>query len=242
MPPGGPVCTTSHWQRSLTRMIASLYISAHRRGPIRSAALLCAAAVLGLLVALGLARFMSFLIHASEMRLADANRTQMLDFVRVRRDESVARRDRKPERPKVDKAPESPPLDSSSNAAQSVALNVVAPTNITADLELGVGMVTGDGNYLPIVKVAPVYPRQALERGIVGDCMVRYTVTAAGTVTDVEVVEEACEVMAFRRPSIEAAKRFKYKPRVIDGAAVEVRGVRNVFHFELQEGEDRENL
>jgi protein TonB len=27
----------------------------------------------------------------------------------------------------------------------------------------------GDGEYLPIVKVAPVYPRRALERGITGD-------------------------------------------------------------------------
>jgi hypothetical protein len=31
---------------------------------------------------------------------------------------------------------------------------------------LGIG---GDGEYLPIVKVAPVYPRRALERGITGD-------------------------------------------------------------------------
>ena len=35
----------------------------------------------------------------------------------------------------------------------------------------------------------------------------------------------------FYRSSIEAAKRFKYKPRVIDGVAVEVHGVLNRFHY-----------
>jgi hypothetical protein len=33
----------------------------------------------------------------------------------------------------------------------------------------GLGIGTGDGEYLPIVKVAPIYPRRALERGITGD-------------------------------------------------------------------------
>lgn len=223
-------------------MAASQYISARHRSPAGNLILLGACVSLGLLAALALAWFMSFLIHASEMRLANTNRTQMLDFVRVKRDEFVERKDRKPERPQVDKVPEAPPVDRSSDAGEGLALNVVAPTTVTADLDLGVGIATGDGNYLPIVKVAPVYPRQALERGIVGDCMVRYTVTPAGTVKDVTVVEEACEIVAFRRPSVDAAKRFKYKPRVVDGVAVEVHGVRNVFHFEIQEGENREDL
>jgi len=77
-----------------------------------------------------------------------------------------------------------------------------------------------------------------------GDCLVRYTVTTAGTVKDVEVVKEQCPVVAFRRASIEAAKRFKYKPKVVDGEPVEVHGVSNMFHFQWQwdEDMDREKL
>lgn len=223
-------------------MTASPYLSAHRRSHAGNLVLLSACVLLGLFAALGLAWFMSFLINATEIRLADSIRTQMLDFVRVKRDETVERKDRKPERPQVAQAPEAPPANRSSEAGQDLALNVVAPTTLTADLDLGVGVATGDGEYLPIVKVAPVYPQIALARGIGGDCMVMYTVTAAGTVKDVEVVEEQCEEPVFRRPSVDAAKRFKYKPRVIDGVAVEVHGVRNVFHYEWQWGTDREDL
>ena len=52
-----------------------------------------------------------------------------------------------------------------------------------------------------------------------------------GTVKDVEVVEEECSEAVFQKPSIDAALRFKYKPRVIDGVAVEVQGVMNMFHY-----------
>ena len=37
----------------------------------------------------------------------------------------------------------------------------------------------------------------------------------------------------FERAAVEAAYKFKYKPRVIDGIAVEVPGVRNKITFEI---------
>ena len=73
---------------------------------------------------------------------------------------------------------------------------------------------------------------RALQRGIFGQCMVRYTVTNLGTVKDVTVVPGECTHLLFERPSVEAALRFKYKPRVINGVAVEVRGIRNMFYYE----------
>ena len=44
-------------------------------------------------------------------------------------------------------------------------------------LEGGLALESGDGEYLPIVKVAPVYPRRALQRGIEGFVIVEFTVT-----------------------------------------------------------------
>ena len=55
--------------------------------------------------------------------------------------------------------------------------------------------------------------------------------TAAGTTRDVKVIKDRCTSSIFYRPSIEAAQRFKYKPRIIDGVAVEVEGVLNMFHY-----------
>lgn len=189
---------------------------------------------LGGVMALALGFLMYTLTHSSEMKLSETARIQMLDFVRVKRNETVDRKDRKPERPQINEVPEAPPAmkRSSSDAGQTLAVS--APTNMGVDLDVGrIGIGSGDGEYLPIVKVAPVYPRRAVARGLTGTCLVRYTVTTAGTVKDVVVVEEHCTDAVFHRPSVEAALRFKYKPRVIDGAAVEVIGVHNMFHYEM---------
>ena len=177
-------------------------------------------------VALAMAWFMYFLTHSSQMRLSESDRVQMLDFVRLKRNEVVERKDRKPERPEVNEVPDAPPAaDQSSNAGNTLAVSAPLALDTGLDIGTGIGIGTGDGEYLPIVKVAPVYPRRALERGITGTCMVTYTVTTAGTVRDVTVVEGECEHDVFARPSVDAAYRFKYKPRVINGEAVEVLGV-----------------
>ncbi len=186
--------------------------------------------------ALFLAWFMDYLIRSSDMMLTDAKRVQMLDFVRVRRDESVERKDRTPERPQMQETPDVPPMPQSSSDATGQALQVSAmPTETSVDIDRGgAGFGAGEGEYLPIVKVAPIYPQRAVSRGIEGTCLVRYTVTAAGTVKDVVVIEEQCVETVFHKASVEAALRFKYKPRVIDGTAVEVRDVHNLFTFDIE--------
>ena len=192
------------------------------------------ALLLAAVVALCLAWFMFFLTHSSQMRLSATDRIQMLDFVRLKREESAQRKDRRPERPELNEIPDAPPsVDESS--ASGATLAVSAPAPVQADMNLGgFGFGSGDGEYLPIVKVAPIYPRRAAARGITGTCLVTYTVTTLGTVKDVAVVDGYCEEELFRKPSIEAAYRFKYKPRVINGEAIEVLEVYNLFHFELE--------
>ena len=239
MPRGAPASTTSLWQLWWTEPVASGEHTFEPDGhPLRSGVLGALGLVAAGGAALGLAWFMHFLIHSSQLRLAETERTQMLDFVRVKRSEIAERKDRKPERPPVSQAPDAPPAveQSDNSGGQQLAVNVAAPVDVGADLGVdrsGFGIGSGDGDYLPIVKVAPVYPRRALSRKLTGQCLVRYTVTTAGTVRDVEVVEGRCSDPIFEQPSVEAALRFKYKPRVIDGVAIEVRGVHNVFYFDL---------
>lgn len=191
------------------------------------------APVLAIGVALLLAWFMYFLTHSSQMRLSANDRVQMLDFVRLKRNEIAERKDRRPDRPEVSEVPEAPPMADQSSAGGST-LAVSAPPSMSADIDIGggLGLGSGDGEYLPIVKVAPVYPRRAAERGITGTCLVTYTVTTAGTIRDVSIVEGGCEEEMFARPSVEAALRFKYKPRIINGEPVEVLGVYNRFYYE----------
>src|SRR5690606_36597649 len=103
----------------------------------------------------------------------------------------------------------------------------------------GFSFGAGEGEYLPIVKVAPIYPASAASRGIEGYCVVEYTVTINGSVRDVSVVEEECSSSAFRRSSVEAARKFKYKRGVVNGEAVEVTGVRNRFTYVLENVNNR---
>ncbi|MEZ5509341.1 MAG: energy transducer TonB [Gammaproteobacteria bacterium] len=87
-------------------------------------------------------------------------------------------------------------------------------------------------DYAPLQKPTPAYPDRALDRGIEGDCTVEYTVTASGTVESPQVSGE-CHPL-FIRPSLEAAREFRYQPRLVDGQPQAVAGVRNTFHYRIE--------
>jgi protein TonB len=78
-------------------------------------------------------------------------------------------------------------------------------------------MNIAEGDYLPIVRVAPVYPARALSRGLEGYVDMAFTVTTTGTVKDPVVVFSTSSL--FERAAIRAVLKFKYKPRVVDGVA-----------------------
>lgn len=88
--------------------------------------------------------------------------------------------------------------------------------------------------YLPITKKAPDYPQRALDKGIQGDCTVSYTVDTQGRVRDPQVVG-GCHPW-FAQPSLQAARSFRYQPRMVDGRAVEVPGIKNTFHYSIEQG------
>lgn len=86
--------------------------------------------------------------------------------------------------------------------------------------------------FLPLVKVAPIYPSSALERNLQGHVLLEFAVTTTGAVRD-PVVVEAEPPGVFDRAAINAVSRFKYKPKLVAGETVEVTGVRNRIVFEI---------
>lgn len=193
-------------------------------------------AVLGFMGAMLLTWFMHQLIHSSQHKLDESGRASMLDFVRVKRDEASQKKENRLTRPTQADAPPAPavPQTDSSSADASLMVSVL-PDGANVDLQIGgLGFGGSDGEYLPIVKVAPIYPRQALNLTIQGECFVKYTVTTTGATKDVEVIRDRCAHPAFYRSSIEAARKFKYKPRIIDGDAIEVHDVYNRFIYEIE--------
>jgi protein TonB len=194
--------------------------------------------VFGLAIAAALFWIMPYMIETTDRQLDQSGSANFVDFVRLKRNETIHRREIKPAKPLPPQAP--PPLparpqfDSLNPGAETIAISA---TPVETDIELsgaGFSLGVGEGDYLPIVKVAPIYPQQALVRGIEGYCVVQYTVTRQGTIRDPFVIEEQCTNLMFHRPSLQAALKFKYKPRVIDGQAVEVPGVRNKFTYVIE--------
>ena len=91
---------------------------------------------------------------------------------------------------------------------------------------------SSDGDLFPRAKVAPIYPLQALEAQIEGHVLVEFTVTKTGTVVHPLVIE-AQPPGIFEAAAINAVRKFLYTPRVEEGIAVEVSGIRNKVSFKL---------
>ncbi|WP_444943003.1 TonB family protein [Microbulbifer sp. ZKSA006] len=91
----------------------------------------------------------------------------------------------------------------------------------------------------PVYKAKPRYPNAALRRGIEGYVVVEFTVTKTGAVRDARVVggydSKGNPTNVFNRSAIAAAERFKYRPQMEDGQAVERYGVRNRISYKLAE-------
>lgn len=143
----------------------------------------------------------------------------------------------KPEKPEVDETP--PPnipeqeFDKIDGNAELGQVGLPEKMQTRLDLNIGAGLQVTDGEYLPIVKVAPQYPRSALRKGIEGYVVLEYLVTKAGTVKAPVIIESVPEGI-FDKAAIKSALRYKYKPRVVDGQPIEVSGVRTRITFQLE--------
>ena len=194
--------------------------------------------VFGLAITLSLFWVMQYLIATADRSLNEDAAGNLLDFVRVKRDETVKQRQLKPKKPPPpDSPPPQPPTPQLENLSANAEKIAISEVPVETDIEMtgGFSLGVGEGDYLPIVKVAPIYPNRALSRSIEGFCVVQYTVTRQGTVKDPTVVESQCTSSLFHSASINAALKFKYKPRIMDGEAVEVPGVQNKFTYEITE-------
>jgi protein TonB len=175
---------------------------------------------------------MQAVISNDEANIEEGVQGRLLDMVRLTDDEDVITKLRKPKPPPP---PDEPPPDmpkpqfDSSDVSQGVDIGAV---DVNVDLDVGGGGFSSDGEYLPIVKVAPVYPRRAQTRGIEGYVLLEFTVTKTGAVRDPHILESKPPGI-FDRSALNAALKFKYKPKVVNGEPIDVAGVKNRITFEL---------
>ena len=99
--------------------------------------------------------------------------------------------------------------------------------------EMESSSIFADGSYVPIFQVPPVYPRRALEREIEGCVMLQFTVTKVGSTRDPEVLWSQPSGI-FDKQAMRSALKYKYKPQIRDGQAVEVPRVKTIVVFKIE--------
>lgn len=153
-----------------------------------------------------------------------------IDFTNVKVPDDVEQRKRViPKKPPPPKEPPPPPK---MNVQQNQQVVNNMPTLNVPNLDLGIGGdgpflgavgqvdMGKDGGVIPIVRIAPQYPRKALMAKIEGWVKIKFTITASGSVTNPEVVDAKPRRM-FDREAIRAILKFKFKPKIVNGVGVE---------------------
>lgn len=91
--------------------------------------------------------------------------------------------------------------------------------------------IEGFSNFLPTVKAAPPYPAQALASSLEGYVITEFAIDTNGITYDPVVIESSLPV--FEAPTLASILRYRYKPCVVEGEPVAMRGIRNTIVFRM---------
>jgi TonB family protein len=103
---------------------------------------------------------------------------------------------------------------------------------------VALGIVSGralaqdDRDVIPLVRIAPDYPPDALAARLEGFVQLKFTITPNGATRDVVVVKSSSP--EFEASAIVALLRWRYMPRIENGVAVERRGVQTIIRYQLE--------
>ncbi len=186
-------------------------------------------------VTFGLFSVLQTLIGAA-VKLSEGKAAFVVDFVRLKRDNEPELKKRElPERKPPEQPPPPPEIDFAKNLNPDDAVGSIVPiVDLGLELAGATNLGTGgaDRDIVPLVRVEPQYPMRAEQRGIEGWVELVFTITAVGTVKDV-VVTASYPGSVFDRVAVRAVRKWKYSPKVEDGAAVERTNVHQRLKFEL---------
>lgn len=106
----------------------------------------------------------------------------------------------------------------------------------TGDPVIEFNPVAADREVAPLVRIEPDYPPNALNRGVEGHVILRFSVNGAGAVIEdsIEIVE-AEPSSIFNAAARRAVRKWKYAPRIVDGKPVPQHGIRTSLVFRLPE-------
>lgn len=201
---------------------------------VKSAGLLAASVVIGLLLFL----LMQLLIRADGIvEKLDSERTY-LNFVRVdnSNDDIQTKKRKPPEPPPPETPPETPQMQQQlANVNPNLNMDMPSigiPINsgdgpFLGALSQGDGLAGFDTDVIPIVRVSPNYPRNAKQARIEGFVTMAVIINPDGTVSNAEVME-ANPPRIFDQAALDAIKRWKFRPKIVDGTPVAQRAKQTI--------------
>ena len=200
---------------------------------------------LRLLVAVGIAIpivyllfiLMNALINVKEVKLDESEQRVLSAITPQQQDSDVRVRQRsKPKR--LDSAQKPPPPPKVS--ATKSQINLPTPQidgAVPTDLNLGRmdslaidPVAISDRDAQPIRPPTPSYPQRAAERGIEGNCEVRFDVDTRGRPYNVQAT---CSDSIFVREAERAVSKVEFAPKIIRGKAAERKNVVYPLEFKL---------
>jgi protein TonB len=200
--------------------------------------------------------FMQYLVLPDDGSVLSEPPPRFVDFVRLKPEVFEPEPEPEEPEPEPEELPPMPPqLEPVTPEPPPPELQMVMPklslSPIKADAQIMNGLVQAEemvaiapappppefskqSDLIPLVRIEPRYPSRAARRGIEGWVKLEFTITEDGTVDDVKVVE-AEPSRIFDRAAKRAVRKWRFRPRVVDGAPV-ARSAVQVLKFQLRKG------
>lgn len=191
------------------------------------------AATAGIIMTTILIFVMHYLIEVSEAVESMPRQRMLLTFLPQLDDTPVQPHEPPPVRPDPPLAPPPliPPTESSS---ETPGIGIpIAPPHPPVRQNVPAVLGNTNGPLFNIIAVQPNYPLAASQRGQEGYVIVSFDVTEMGAVSNVVIIETSSSV--FNKSAIDAAYRFRYKARMVDGVPYASSGLRKRFKFKMEQ-------
>ncbi len=150
---------------------------------------------------------------------------------------SIRQRDVKAERSKDVKPPPPPPQIEKQKAVQPRE-GIANVAGAIPDFEApqlnrnSVNFNVSDRDAQPLVRIPPMYPPRAAERGTSGSCKAFFDVSPEGKPYNVRT---ECTSSVFARAAKRSVEKWKYNAKIVDGKAVARQGVVTTIKFQLED-------
>lgn len=183
--------------------------------------------------------FMRLLTSAENVSVETSNSNNVIDFVRIQSESVTRKKSRLPEKP-----PELPsePATPSIQPIQAESVKIINVNAALPNLKTSLETIPFSANYtpdatetsevIPIFRVEPQYPPRAYNRGIEGWVKAEFDISETGSVENIRIIDSKPRNI-FNRYVIKALKKFRFRPKIVDGVAVK-QSSSQFFEFKLK--------